>query len=372
MDLSQALATFLDESRELLAQMEEILLRAETAALPTDELHALFRCAHTIKGSAGLFGLDAVVHFTHAVESVLDRMRNGELELSDALINLLLESQDHIASLVAAVAAELPPPEFEGAPLRARLEAFCATTPATPAALPATVAEGDPIVCSATEVAPALEVGGSVALGAEHWHLSLRFAPEVLRNGMDPLAFIHYLRTLGELVHVETIADTLPELAAGDPENCYLGFEIALRSTAPRAEIEAVFEFVQDSARIVLVPPAARVEEYLALIEALDEDPRRLGEILVTCGSVTARELEAALAAQHVQAEAPRVGELLVEHAGVPAQVVQAALGKQKAAEERRASETRSVKVPADRLDALIDQVGELVIAGAATQLQAQ
>ena len=106
MDLSQALATFLDESRELLAQMEEILLRAETAALPTDELHALFRCAHTIKGSAGLFGLDAVVHFTHAVESVLDRMRNGELELSDALINLLLESQDHIAGLVAAVAAE--------------------------------------------------------------------------------------------------------------------------------------------------------------------------------------------------------------------------------------------------------------------------
>ena len=119
MDLSQALATFLDESRELLAQMEEILLRAETAALPKDELHALFRCAHTIKGSAGLFGLDAVVHFTHAVESVLDRMRNGELELSDALINLLLESQDHIAGLVAAVAAEAPLPEFEGAPLRA-------------------------------------------------------------------------------------------------------------------------------------------------------------------------------------------------------------------------------------------------------------
>ena len=372
MDLNPALQTFIAESRELLEQMEQSLLALEHDGSDRELLDAVFRAAHTIKGSAGLFGLDAVVHFTHAVESVLDRMRNGELELSDALINLLLESQDHIASLVAAVAAELPPPEFEGAPLRARLEAFCAETPATPAALPATVAEGDPVVCSATEAAPALEVGGSVALGAEHWHLSLRFAPEVLRNGMDPLAFIHYLRTLGELVHVETIADTLPELAAGDPENCYLGFEIALRSTAPRAEIEAVFEFVQDSARIVLVPPAARVEEYLALIEALDEDPRRLGEILVTCGSVTARELEAALAAQHVQAEAPRVGELLVEHAGVPAQVVQAALGKQKAAEERRASETRSVKVPADRLDALIDQVGELVIAGAATQLQAQ
>ena len=63
MDLSQALATFLDESRELLAQMETILLRAETVALPPEEMHALFRCAHTIKGSAGLFGLDGVVRF---------------------------------------------------------------------------------------------------------------------------------------------------------------------------------------------------------------------------------------------------------------------------------------------------------------------
>ena len=72
MDLSQALATFLDESRELLAQMEEILLRAEQLlpALPTDELHALFRCAHTIKGSAGLFGLDAVGSGHHRCEAI--------------------------------------------------------------------------------------------------------------------------------------------------------------------------------------------------------------------------------------------------------------------------------------------------------------
>lgn len=217
-----------------------------------------------------------------------------------------------------------------------------------------------------------VDAGSSLALGSEHWHLSLRFAPDVLQNGMDPLAFINYLRSLGELVHVETVAETLPELADGDPELCHLGFEVALRSAASKAEIEGVFEFVHDSARITLMPPDAKVGDYLALIEALDEDPRRLGEILVACGSLTARELEVALASQQMAAESPRLGVLLVEQAAVPAQVVQAALGKQKVAEERRASEARSVKVPADRLDALIDQVGELVIAGAATQLQAQ
>ena len=66
---------------------------------------------------------------------------------------------------------------------------------------PATREEG----AAAAEVAAAIDVGASVALGAEHWHLSLRFAPEVLKNGMDPLAFLRYLQMLGEIVHIETL-----------------------------------------------------------------------------------------------------------------------------------------------------------------------
>jgi two-component system chemotaxis sensor kinase CheA len=105
MDLSQALATFFEESRDLLTQMEEILLRAEGAALDADDMNALFRCAHTIKGSAGMFGLDPVVHFTHDVENALDRLRRGELEFSADLANLLLESRDHSSSLLTSLEA---------------------------------------------------------------------------------------------------------------------------------------------------------------------------------------------------------------------------------------------------------------------------
>ncbi|MCK2095764.1 chemotaxis protein CheA [Thauera aromatica] len=362
MDLSLALATFLEESRELLAQMEDILLRADRGEAGGEDMNALFRCAHTIKGSAGLFGLDAVVHFTHGVENVLDRLRNGDLAFSGELVTLLLEAQDHIAHQVAAIAAGDPVEEAAGAPLLARLRVFAGEADG---GVPAEAPRADEPACT-------VEAGSSVPIGAEHWHLSLRFGPEVLRNGMDPLSFIHYLRTLGELVHVETVTDALPDLEGGDPEVCWLGFEVALRSPASKAEIESVFEFVQDSATIIIVPPNSRVEDFIALIESLDEDQRRLGEILVACGSLTPRELEEALACQQAAVPPQRLGQVLVEQAVVQPQVVEAALGKQRAAEERRSSEAKSVKVPADRLDALIDQVGELVIAGAATQLQAQ
>ena len=78
--LAQALGTFMEEANELLAQMEAILLRAETGFCSDDDLNALFRCAHTIKGSGGLFGLDEVVRFTHVVENVLDRVLSVKLQ----------------------------------------------------------------------------------------------------------------------------------------------------------------------------------------------------------------------------------------------------------------------------------------------------
>ena len=77
-DMSQALTTFFDESRELLTEMERILLCAEHEDFNSDQMNALFRCAHTIKGSAGMFGLEAIVRFTHEVETILDQLRHGD------------------------------------------------------------------------------------------------------------------------------------------------------------------------------------------------------------------------------------------------------------------------------------------------------
>ncbi len=364
MIIDAARNTFFEEAHELLRQMEEILLAFEAGTQDGEAVNGLFRAAHTIKGSAGLFRLEAVVDFTHVVESVLDRLRSGAIGVGGDLLGLLLDSGDHIGTLVAAAAADSPPDEAAlacGAALTARLKSFLPRPAETPLA-------GE--VLPEPEPALAVSAGGPLG-GADTWHLSLRFGSDVLRMGMDPLAFIRYLTTLGDIVHLETLCDALPPPEDFDPEACYLGFELDLRSAAARQEIEAVFEFVQDDAQIRILPPHSLVGDYIALIAELPEESSRLGEILVAGGALTQRELEQALRAQAQDAPERRLGEILADAGAVHGQVVEAALDKQKRGEERRAAESRSVKVPADKLDRLIDLVGELVIAGAGTQLLA-
>src|SRR5690554_4286175 len=100
MNLDDALNTFLQESREMLTEMERLLLDLESGANDKEQLDALFRCVHTIKGSAGLFGPDDVVEFTHVVENVLDRLREGDISLDKNLSNLLINCRDHISERV--------------------------------------------------------------------------------------------------------------------------------------------------------------------------------------------------------------------------------------------------------------------------------
>ncbi len=103
-----------------------------------------------------------------------------------------------------------------------------------------------------------IEKEGAVTSSASLWHISLRFGPDVLRNGMDPAAFLRYLCTLGTISALETIHQAIPDWEQFDPENCYLGYEIDFDSQADKAAISDVFEFVRDDCQIVILPPTAR------------------------------------------------------------------------------------------------------------------
>ena len=355
-NLDQVLQTFIIEARELLEDMEAALLRVADEADPRESINAIFRAAHTIKGSSGLFGLDAIVAFTHVAESVLDRVRDGAVALDAGLVALLLACGDYIGRMVDAVERAEPQADPhadpEGAALLARLQAHLEVREEPAAELSA---------------APAVAEGGPA-----RWHLSLRFGPDVLRNGMDPLSFIRYLATLGEIEHLVTLPDAVPALDALDPEGCCLGFEIAFVTSVDRAAIENVFEFVIDDCALRIVPPGSQVARYIELIQSLPEGPSRLGEILVRCGSVTAHELDAALRLQAEVAPTRKIGAILAEQGTVAPQVVEAALVKQKQAKETRGSESQSVRVDADKLDRLINLVGELIIATAGANLVAK
>ncbi|WP_330214697.1 chemotaxis protein CheA [Pseudomonas sp. AM8] len=310
-NLDQAQQTFIVEARELLQAMEQSLLQLESEPGDQDAIGAIFRAAHTIKGSAGLFGLASIVGFTHIVEDVLDRLREGSVAVDAALIALLLKCGDHMLELVEVVAdrGETPTPAAleRGEALREALSAY------------------QPMRTAVASVETA-EVTDDVAVEVL-WHISLRFGTDVFRNGMDPLSFLRYLETLGQLIQVATLTDSIPPMDSWDPESCYLGFEIDLRSTASHATLNEVFDFVRDDCEVH--------------ISAVDEAP----------------DSTAAIA-----------GELVTP---VEPGLVTAA-PQRPAASEAKTRDGNYVRVNADKLDELINLVGELVIASAGASLLAR
>lgn len=354
MTMDDALITFLEESREMLEEMERLLLELEGGCNDREQLDALFRCVHTIKGSAGLFGLDDVVNFTHVVENVLDRLREGQITLDQDLSNLLISCRDHMAELVELLGESMGASAItEGQKLLGQLADYQGSD----ASKNSTATEIADCQVSVTREEP--------AASTDCWHISIRFGEDAFRNGFDPSGFIRYLKEIGEVSYISTIADAIPELDKFDPESCYLGFEIQLKTDADRQTIEDVFEFVREDCSLRIIPPFSAIREYIELINQLPEGEGRLGEILVACGALTATELAEGLKRQQDVSKGEKLGSVLVDSGVVHPEVVSAALDRQ---QQLRTSSAvgQYIRVQADRLDALINLVGELVIASAA------
>ena len=374
-EMKAALETFVAESRDLLQDMEELLLGLEHSGDTADAINAIFRVAHTIKGSSGLFGLDHIVHFTHTLESVLDKVRDGDIPISPELIAVLLPCRDHLAVLIDDVAhglhGESEDTSALGHALQVRLARFLDPEQQTSDKALGSVVHHEQTNASSS---------GASVMDRGSWYLSLRFGPDCLRNGMDPLSFIRYLNTLGDIVSIITLTNQLPDMEQMDPETCYLGFDVVLKSSASKESIENVFEFVREDSVIRIVPPNSKIDEYIDIINALPDDHELLGEILIKSGVLTKNELASCLELQTkrqaentVQESAKKIpiGEILVNEEMLQAPVLNAALNKQQQVKESKARERQSIRVDAERLDKLIDLVGELVIAGAGANLRA-
>ncbi|TWC17576.1 MULTISPECIES: chemotaxis protein CheA [unclassified Pseudomonas] len=329
-NLDQAQQTFIVEAREQLQAMEESLLQLENDPADDDAIGAIFRAAHTIKGSAGLFGLEPIVSFTHIVEDVLDRLRNGSVEVDTGLIAVLLKSSDHMLELINVVANQggtLTPPA-----LKREME-LCQ------------VLQEYQAPPSDDATAAAAETTTQESSETRLWHISLRFGQDVFRNGMDPLSFLRYLQTLGEIVHLDTQTEALPSVEAFDAESCYLGFDIDFRSAASHGAINEVFDFVREDCLIEIVAVDERANTGLV---ATAQEPSAESTALVTTGELLAD-----------QRKTPRTSGRLPAD-GSPA------------SSENKAKDGAYVRVNADKLDELINLVGELVIASAGTSLLAR
>lgn len=363
--LAAARAGFLDEASDMLAQFEQALLVMETAPDDAENLNAAFRAAHTIKGTAGLFGCEAVVTFTHEVETLLEQLRSGKLAITEEIAAALLEGRDQMEVLIGEVRTGQADPavharsEELGRVLRRLYGGSAAPAPATAVAPAPAVATPQ-----ATVAAPQ---------GDGAWHLSLRFGPDALRSGMDPLAFMRYLRTLGEVRGVHTLVEQVPPLEALDPEGCCLGIELRLVSDRTRQVIEDVFEFAREVASVEILSPDAAPTDYDALLDRRCGDDEALRARLLWIWldqGVPLPLREEAPAAAAADAESPPT-PAADQPAAPPAPITPKIERRATARERRGGEETRFVKVRADKLDHLIDLIGELVIAGSGAQMVA-
>ena len=359
-NLDAALETFFEEAADMLEQLEQSVLELEEKPKDIEELNALFRCAHTIKGSAGLFGLNAVVAFTHHVETVLDALRNGEIALDLSLSSLLFDCRDHITLLLDHARAGSPP-QADGQAQEHTLVAR----------LLALVEPG-----AQTGAGGAVSADGAVADAAvaddkarRRWRIQARFGANTFRDGFDPLSIIAYLASLGDLVAVQPELAPALEFATVDPETCHLAFEILLDTDAGHAAILGAFQFVMEDCELTLEPVAPAAGRAMAVT---GEPGDRLGDLLLDTGVLTPDDLARALELQKAGKPPRPIGEILVETQVAPQRVVDAAVARQARIRDGRSEEQRMVRIPAEKLDQLINLVGELVIAGAGAHSLAQ
>jgi len=306
--VAEALPAFIGEAQEQIAAMELLLLQLESAPADRELLDALFRCAHTVKGSAGIFGLGEIVAFTHEVEALLERLRDGAIATTSDLLTLLLECNDQIRLLVASA---------DGA------QAETGST-AQRAALVARIrALTDP---SASHAADArTKSGGQPDAGAAgdrlRWKIDAVFGPETFLNGMDPLAILNYLATLGTLTHVTCDEEAVPELGSLDAERCHIAISLVIETDRGLEAIEGAFAFVREDMRLTIT--GVQVHRPV-------DTPAPTG----------------------TRGDAP--------------------VASSERTRESSAEGTRYIKVQADRLDAVINLLGELVIASAGATLMAR
>ena len=351
--------TFVTEGIELLEAAEDSLLNLENDFSDKDSLNNLFRVIHTLKGSAGIVGFEYMENFTHHFENLLDKLRNDEITLTSDMVSLLLKTIDYLREIISHIEETGNDSDqsivSQGNAILEELSNFYDVE------IKKTQKDdekSDNKLDWENE-----EDNDSFRVSSNYWHISLRFKEDFFLTGMDPSSFINYLKKLGEIKYIQIIADNLPDFKNLDPQKCYLGFEIEFDTEFDRQTIIDVFEFVLDDCYISVIPPKSKIDEYIKLINELPEDKERIGEILVAGGALTEKELEIALNRQQAESEEKRrkFGEILVEDSQFSPKVVDVALQKQKKIRQKKAKEARTLRVDAEKLDHVINIVGELV-----------
>lgn len=295
--------TFLLEAGDLLGQIEEIVLDVDAASPDPEDINRLFRAFHTIKGSGAMFGFDDVAAFTHHVETALDQVREGSLKLSSELLEIVLAAKDQIKTLLDAAQGEAAVVPGSGEKIIEELAALTGHGGAT----------------AATSTPAAAKPAAADVLPRQTFRIRFRPDRALMVSGTNPVSLLNELRELGECTVVAK-TDAIPPLGEIQADQIYFSWEITLTTGRGQNAIKDVFIFVEDGSKLSIEPVAAL---------PTPDEPRKT-------------------APEPTRAEAAPFGDL-------------APAGRASAL-KKPPTKDATVRVPSEKLDRLVNLVGELVM----------
>ncbi|MBL1386477.1 MAG: chemotaxis protein CheA [Colwellia sp.] len=308
-DLSQFFEVFFEESFEGLDTMEAELLNLVPGEEDLETINTIFRAAHSIKGGSGTFGFSSVSDFTHVLETLLDQIRQGERTLTTEHVNLLLKAVDCLRSLLAGLQAEQEPDLTEADTLRAQFE--------------------EVLGINSTTQESNIQTSDSQS-DSDTYQIDFKPHHHLFKTGNEPLIMISELEQLGEL-DTTVFYDEVPEITNLSSDECFLHWRFFLNTSHGESAIKEVFEWVEDDADITIE----------------------------LCGGLFTDELPTPDADSSTVDQEPSIQE------PEPKQAEQAKPIKPTSANTNKKSttpESTSIRVGIDKVDSLINMVGELVI----------
>ncbi|MDB5589409.1 MAG: chemotaxis protein CheA [Devosia sp.] len=408
-DLDDFKATYFDECSELLTELEEQFVAIEAGERDADRLNAVFRAIHSVKGGAGAFGFSALVGFAHAYETLLDYVRDGRIELTDEVVTLCIRANDIVTDHVAAARSGEALPADYGMDEKNRFDALARGDAAEDDTA------GEPDEEFDIEFVPVMvNIGGNdddfpeiddtfeaLPMAGESGHWEVHFTPHraLYARANDPLLLFRELAVLGEMT-TKAVLEEIPPLSDFEPFAVYCSWEITLVSeTLTEAMIREVFEFVEGDCDIAIAqlgvgtPPTAEVKAALVhpatpsapamapinLLELADDEVAHLLEFDIEPAAPAKAKADVAPAAVAVVEakadDAPGLSFADIADSIKPAPVAKVALAPKVVITpaatpetapgeegERRSLGVQSIRVDLDKVDRVVNMVGELVI----------
>ncbi|MDK9761923.1 chemotaxis protein CheA [Vibrio sp. D420a] len=330
LDMDQLRRIFYEECRENLEVLEEMLLTLNPSALDDEDINTVFRAAHSIKGGAATFNLNDITEFTHIAEAYLDKVRNGERQLTKESIDVLLRSSDCIAAMLAGHETNTDVDLSEKTQVANELVALLGNTEASDNNSGEKIPPPNPM-----ESRPSIEPPLSKESCNEGtWNVSFIPHPEIFFSGNDPLRIIREIRDLDPDATIVCESDNVPELEAIESELCYLSWTITVSGKVTESELREVFEWVEDECELTVSKESIKEP---SSSNSIDPNPP-LNSTSDTSPQNTCEESQAELPSNYKPSNQPRTKSVKAD------------------------ASVSSIRVDIEKVDGLINLVGELVI----------